>query len=144
MGKYRKAASRRAVVAATPWPTRWWRYHPATDFGAMEVAIVRVCIAKVEILGEPRWKAALSGDAASAIGMTLAMRSEQPTLPKFDLIATALAICACEGSAAACLVLSHVIRQLPGAGEQEARLATSWLVRAFRSVAERDRERGGR
>jgi hypothetical protein len=53
---------------------------------------------------------------------------------RFDLVMTALAVCAADGNAAACLVMSHILRKIPGAGKTEARIATSWLVRAFDKV----------
>jgi hypothetical protein len=61
---------------------------------------------------------------------------------KLDLAMTALVICDCEGSAAACVVLSNIIRRLPNSGEREARVATSWLMRAFRPFADRHLDRG--
>ena len=56
----------------------------------------------------------------------------------YDLIATALAICAAEGNAAACLVMSHVLRKVPRAGRAEARIATSWLTYPLREVLSRE------
>ncbi len=50
---------------------------------------------------------------------------------------TALVINACNGNATACVVLSNVIRRLPGAGKREARITISWLMRAFRPLANR-------
>lgn len=98
---------------------------------------MRIAASKVEIFGEARWRSAIEGDAACAIAIVLSMKPEDSSLHKFDLAMTALVIRACDGSAAACLVLAHVIRRLPGAGRREARLATSWLVRASRPLLDR-------
>jgi hypothetical protein len=56
---------------------------------------------------------------------------------RFDDAMTAVAVIALEGDAAACLVTSYAIRRLPRAGRAEARLATSWLVRAFEGLRTR-------
>jgi hypothetical protein len=41
---------------------------------------------------------------------------------------TALAIAGLGGSAAACLVMAKLVKQLPGSGEAQARIADSWAA----------------
>ncbi|MEH2539235.1 MULTISPECIES: hypothetical protein [unclassified Bradyrhizobium] len=117
-------------------PTAWWRSIGSKGFHKMALWEMRRSIEKVELLGEPRWRDAVAGDAAAAIGIVLSMRPEDSSRQKFDLAMTALVVCACGGSAAACIVLANVIRRLPSAGNAEARIATSWRVRAFRSLVD--------
>lgn len=79
-----------------------------------------------------RWRGARS--AAAAVGAVMRMAPAGFLDPKLDLAMTALVICAARGNAAACIVASNVIRRVPGAGHAEARVGTSWLVRAFRKA----------
>jgi hypothetical protein len=118
-------------------PTRWWRSIAAPNFHLMALGAMQAAIEKVEMLSEPRWSRAVAGDAASAVGMALAFDRMQASSGKFDLVMTALVICASEGDATACVVLSNIIRRLPNAGKREARVATSWLMQVFRPIAER-------
>ena len=123
-------------------PVTWWRSIAAPNFHVMALGAMQAAIEKVEMLGEPRWRDAVAGDAAAAIGMALLFDRQKASSGKFDLVMTALVINACDGDATACVVLSNVIRRLPGAGKREARIATSWLMRAFRPVADRIPSRG--
>jgi hypothetical protein len=118
-------------------PTRWWRSIAAPNFHAMALGAMQAVIEKVEMLGEPRWHDAVAGDATAAVAMALLFNRQKASPGKLDLVMTALVINACDGNATACVVLSNIIRRLPGAGEREARIATSWLMRAFRPVADR-------
>lgn len=127
----------RVPVAAGCSPITWWRSIAAPNFHLMALGAMRAAVEKVEMLGEPRWRAAIAGDATAAIGLALEMHRQDALRERFDLIMTSLVICACAGDAAACLVLSGAIRRLPSAGPREARLATSWLMKAFRPLAER-------
>lgn len=123
-------------------PTKWWRGIAAPNFHVMALGAMQAAIEKVEMLGEPRWRDAVAGDAAAAVGMALLFDHQKASPGKLDLVMTALVINACDGNATACVVLSNVIRRLPGAGKREARIATSWLMRAFRPVADRIPFRG--
>jgi hypothetical protein len=113
-------------------PTEWWRSIAAPNFHLMALGAMKAAIEKVEMLGEPRWRDAVAGDAAAAVGLALLFDPHKVSSGKLDLVMTALVICACEGNATACLVLSRIIRRLPNAGNSEARVATSWLMQAFR------------
>ena len=124
-------------IATASSPIRWWRSIAAPNFHAAALGAMRFAVERIEMVGEPRWRAAVAGDAAAAIGMALALSRDDSFRHKFDLVMTVLVLCACEGDATACLVLSTVIRRLPGAGAREARLATSWLVKSFRPLVAR-------
>lgn len=95
-------------------------------FTPMRSARCDFVASQVEFFGEPRWRAAVAGDAASAIGVALSMNPKGPFRQKFDLAMTALAACACEGSAAACVVVGNVILNLPRASDEESDLADAW------------------
>lgn len=129
-GPHEAPASRRSSLL-------WWRCVRAENFHEMALRDMRLSIAKVELFSEPRWQKAVTGDAAAAIGIALSMRPEDSFHQKFDVAMTALVVCAAEGNAAACIVLSNIIRRLPGAGRREVCIAISWLVRAFRPVLEK-------
>jgi len=107
-------------------PTRWWRHLRPSDFHPDAIRAMRFVASQVEFFGEPRWRAAVAGDAASAIGVALSMNPKGPFRQKFDLAMTALAACACEGSAAACVVVGNVILNLPRASDEESDLADAW------------------
>jgi hypothetical protein len=107
----------------------------------MALGAMKAAVEKVEMLGEPRWRDAVTGDAAAAVGMAILFDRQKATPGKLDLAMTALVICACEGNATACVVLSNIIRRLPNSGGREARVATSWLIRAFRPFADRHLDR---
>jgi hypothetical protein len=137
-------AERPAVATATKqhdlrWrpATQWWRLTPATAFDVVALREMRASLSKIDMLGEPRWKDAATGDAPASIHIALSTSAEESTEARYDLVMTALAVCAADGNAAACLVMSHILRKLPGAGKAEARIATSWLVRAFDKVLSR-------
>jgi hypothetical protein len=120
--------------------TQWWRLTSATTFDQIALREMRSSLSKIDMLGEPRWKDAATGDAAASIHIALCMRPEDSAEARYDLALTALAVCAADGNAAACLVMSHILRKIPGAGKSEARIATSWLVHAFSEVLSRRAE----
>jgi hypothetical protein len=123
--------------------TQLWRLTPATAFDVMALHEMRATLSTIAILEEPTWRSAAGGNAAAAIGLALRLNPARSTSIAYDLIVTALAICAAEGNAAACLVMSHVLRKIPGAGKAEARIATSWLVHGFSGVLSRRAETAG-
>ena len=122
-------------------PIRWWRLKAATGLEKRALRMMRAVFSKIEMLGEPQWKAAVKGDPAACIRISLNLRPENFADARFDLAMTALAICAADGNAAACLVMSHILRKIPGAGKAEARIATSWLTHAFGEVLSRRAEK---
>jgi hypothetical protein len=131
--------AKRAHTAAKPAtrPLTWWRTMRAEAFDAPTAAVMRETISTIAIIDEPTWRAAANGDAAAATGLALRLHPERAAPLAFDLVMTALAACAADGNATACLVMSRVLRRRRGAGKKEARIATSWLVRAFGKVLSR-------
>jgi hypothetical protein len=123
-------------------PLAWWRTMKAETFDATTAVVMREAISTIAIIGEPMWRAAANGDAAAATGLALRLHPDRATPIAFDLVMTAVVACAAEGNAAACLVMSRVVRRRRGAGKREARIATSWLVRTFASALERRHEGG--
>jgi hypothetical protein len=128
-----------AAPAAARTPIEWWRFKHADDFDGAVLGDLRTTVDTLDMLGEPRWRSAVGGDAASAIGIVFGMRPKDSCHARFDLAMTALVICAAAGDSSACLVVAHVLRQLPAAGKTEARIATSWLLKAFGKIADRRR-----
>jgi hypothetical protein len=118
-------------------PLGWWRTIPAEEFDPSRVKVLRAMLSTIAILDEPAWSSATDGDAVAAIGLALRLNPARSTSTAYDLIMTSLAICATEGNAAACLVMSHILRKIPGAGKTEARIATSWLAHAFNQLLDR-------
>jgi hypothetical protein len=118
-------------------PTQWWRVHFAQDFDARTVRLMRACIAKHEIRREPRWLEAATGDAAAAVGLALKYRPVHAH--EFDLVMTALTICAVRGSSAARVVMARVLRGLPDGAQAEVRIANSWLLLAYARRRDTDR-----
>jgi hypothetical protein len=124
-------------------PTGWWRSIAAPNFHPMALGAMKAAVEKVEMLAEPSRRDAVAGDTAAAVGMAILFDRQKAAPGKLDLVMTALVIiCACEGNATACVVVSNIIRRLPNSGEREARVATSWLMRAFRPFADRHLVRG--
>lgn len=123
--------------AAVPSPIEWWRFKYAGDFDGSTVADLRATVGTLDVPGEPRWTGAAAGDAASAIGIALRMQRNGRRQPDFNVGMTALVVCAAAGDTSACLVMAHILRRLPEAGVTEAKIATSWLVKAFGTIVSR-------
>lgn len=137
-------ASKRSRIPARRFtlPLAWWRTMTAETFDATTAVVLREAISAIAIIGEPMWRAAANGDAAAATGLALRLHPDRATPIAFDLVMTAVAACAAEGNAAACLVMSRMVRRRRGAGKKEARIATSWLVRTFASALDRPHDGG--
>ena len=115
----------------------WWRTIRAESFSSAAAVALRRAMANIAILGEPTWHEAAKGDAAAAV--RLALRLHSGTSPMiYDLVMTAVAACAADDNATACLIMPEALRQTPGAGRTEARLATSWLVRSLKNAAHKN------
>jgi hypothetical protein len=110
---------------------RLWRTVPADGFGPDHRAAVAECMRRTSSTIEA-WRAAIHGDAPSAIRLALRMERPSQITARTDLTMTVLLNCALNGSAGAALVLSHALRQMPLAGVLKRRLATSWLVNNLR------------
>jgi hypothetical protein len=110
---------------------RLWRTVPADGFGYDHRAAVAECVRRTSSTIEA-WRAAIHGDAPSAIRLALRMERPSQIAARTDLTMTVLLNCALNGSAGAALVLSHVLRQMPLDGVLKRRLATSWLANNLR------------
>jgi hypothetical protein len=121
-------------------PLAWWRTMRAEAFDAPTAVVMREAISTIATIDEPTWRAAANGDAAAATGLALRLHPDRATPLAFDLVMTAVAACAAEGDATACLVMSRVLRRRRGAGKKEARIATSWVVRTFAAALDSRRE----
>jgi hypothetical protein len=122
-----------AALAKEPYPCRLWRMIPADAFD--ESRRLAVCAYIVEF--SPRdveWRKAIAGDAACAVGIALRMEIPDDITYPVDARMTLLLYSALNGSAAAALVLAHLLRKMPLDAPMKNRLATSWLVRNFRIV----------
>ncbi|MDX3965510.1 MAG: hypothetical protein QHD01_02785 [Bradyrhizobium sp.] len=109
----------------------WWRTKPAEAFDEVTAEQLRQMLSTVAILEVPTWRAAAGGDCAAAVGLALRLNPQRVTINGLDLVMTALAACAARGDAAACLTMAHCMRRFFPKSKREARLGTSWLVRAF-------------
>jgi hypothetical protein len=133
-----KTSAARSEPATRP-AIAWWRTMRADRLDTHSAKALRDALATIAILDEPAWPAAVRGDPSAAIGLALRLNPQRSTETAYDLVMTAVAACAAEGSDAACLVMSHVLRHRPGASRHDARLATGWLVRCFEKTL-RNRE----
>lgn len=121
-------------------PTRWWRLLPPSGFHPDAIRAMRSVASQVEFFGEPRWRAAVAGDADRAIAIVLSMNPNGPFRQNFDVAMTALAACGCDGSAAACVLAGNVILNLPRAGDRESDLADAWARRAVAILRRPERD----
>ena len=112
----------------TTYPFRLWRMVPAEDFDQSRRFGVGAHIAKCAI-GDVEWRRAIAGDATCAIRIALRMEVPDEITYPVDATMTLLAYSALNGSAAAALVLRHLLRRMPIEGPLRDRLAKSWLVR---------------
>jgi hypothetical protein len=122
-----------AALAKAPYPCRLWRMIPADAFD--ESRRLAVCAYIVEF--SPRdieWRKAIAGDAACAVRIALRMEIPDEVTYPVDARMSLLLYSALQGSAAAALVLAHLLRRMPLDGPLKNRLATSWLVRDLPDV----------
>ncbi|MBR1133287.1 hypothetical protein [Bradyrhizobium iriomotense] len=135
---YRSGDDAGAYVHCGSWAEglKLWRTVPADGFGRTERAAVADCMRRTSTTIEV-WRAAVDGDAPSAIRLALRMERPHSITPPTDVTMTVLLNAALSGSAGAALVLSHVIRQMPLDAVERRRLATSWLAHNIRRIAPR-------
>ena len=79
-----------------------------------------------------KWRGAIAGDAACAVGIALRMKIPDKINYPVDARMTMPTHTALNGSAGAALILAHILRQMPLDPKLKNRLATSWLVRNLR------------
>jgi hypothetical protein len=117
-----------AALAKEPYPCRLWRMIPADAFN--ESHRLAVCAYIVEF--SPRdieWRRAIAGDAACAVRIALRMKIPDEVTYPVDARMSLLLYSAFNGSAAAALVLAHLLRKMPLDPPLKNQLAASWLVR---------------
>lgn len=122
----RTAKSRRRPISAG---SALWREKSAHEIGPTDLVAASALLRKTSLFRVAKWDAARAGSAADAIAVAVAEWPLTAVTPRIDVIMTALMYCAMTGSAAAAVVMSHVLRQIPEAGKRHKRLATSWLAR---------------
>jgi hypothetical protein len=124
-----------AYTHCGPWADglRLWRTVPADEFGHAERAAVAECMRRTFSTIEV-WRAAIEGDAPSAIRLALRMERPRAVTASTDVTMTVLLNAALSGSAGAALVLSHALRQMPLDDVKRRRLATSWLAHNIRQA----------
>jgi hypothetical protein len=110
-----------------------WREKNAQQFDDTDLAAVRGILAKAVLMNEPKWAEARTGNAADAIALAVAEWPITVLTSRVDLIMTAVLLAAMT-SAAAAVVLAHVVRQLPGGTKHHKRIAASWLARNLRAA----------
>jgi hypothetical protein len=134
-GKKQKKLSETAeALSLVHWPHQLWRTIPADAFDEHR---------RLQVLGHvgeylttiKEWKEAIAGDAACAVRIALQIHIPDDRISyPVDARMTLLLHCALNGSAAAALVLAHLLRKMPLDNAHKNQLATSWLVRNFRAL----------
>jgi hypothetical protein len=122
-----------AALATNPQPFKLWRTFPAEAFSEAR---------RLEVMGHvglhmaniKEWKDAVAGDAACAVRIALHMEIPDEVTYPVDARMTLLLYSALNGSAAAALVLAHLLRKMPLDGPMKNGLATSWLARNLRTA----------
>lgn len=118
-----------AGAGCSEWPHAHllWRTVPAHDFDPTRRAAVADCMRHTSSTIDV-WRKAVSGDAASAMGLALRMEIPSEIAARHDFVMTVLLHNALRRSAGAALVLSHLLRRMPIDSVLRRRLATSWLA----------------
>lgn len=89
-----------------------WRYPESIPNDAIPVARLRAALQATTLLGEPLWPAAVAGDIAELVGITLrAVHKNRPTPLTVDLIGTALLLSTLDGNTTAEVALHHLRRK---------------------------------
>jgi hypothetical protein len=109
-----------------PWSS--WRTRRAEQFDAAEENTIRHLLAKTALLDKPKWRDAVGGDVAAAISIAVSFLPIDKLTVQIDIAMTALVNHAIEGDNAAAIVLSNILRNLPGSRPLHRRIATSWFV----------------
>ncbi len=97
--------------------------------GPRDVAQLRRAMRDLQIIGEPGWSAAVSGDAAEAIGIAIRMAFKTPCAePVIDLVMSAVLGAAIEGDDGARHFVTHMLRKRDAVDPLAERLAASWIA----------------
>jgi len=124
------AAARRAGTRRAPArnPLTAWRTVRAGKFTSEDLVAIKEMLSKTALLGDPRWDEAVAGDVPSAVAVAVSFLPIDVITLQVDLALTALVRFAIEGDPAAAIVLSNILRNLPGGRAGHRRIATSWFV----------------
>jgi hypothetical protein len=137
-----------AKASIRPWPftaqdappLAWWRILPADHFRDAEHLLVRATLDRLVVMnGNRKWRDALSGDAAAAVGIVIALMPIEQTTLEVDIAMTAVLLCALKHNAAAELVLTVVLDRTALDHPFAAQLAESWRARKWRHLSDRQR-----
>jgi hypothetical protein len=115
-------------------PLSCWRTLPADQFSNTRTVAIRKSLAAIHLLDEPCWRAALAGDDAAAVGVAVKLMPVERITCRTDMVMSALCLSALHGSAAACLVLGHILKQVGAIEPAAKRCAASWFGRQFASL----------
>jgi hypothetical protein len=110
-------------------PLQWWRTAPVTALTNDMLEAATCTLSRFTILGEPDWRAAVAGEATTAVGIALrATKNADAPTSRVDLAMTALLRPAFKGNAGAALVMAAIINRMVAGAEGQV-LATLWLER---------------
>jgi hypothetical protein len=113
-------------------PLIWWRTRMADDFSRSDVAPLRAALKGTRITFEPRWSAAVRGDAAAAIGIAVRQLRNHPAgVREIDLALSATVACAIERDAASPMLISWALNLRSMIDPRYRALSDSWLVVDF-------------
>lgn len=116
----------RAIDLSVVPPLHWWRQLSADAFTSAHVAVLRRSISGITIMNEPRWRDAVRGDSAAAIGIALRTAKRRCAQnPALDLVMSAVLLVALADEPAARCVLTTMINRY-SREKGTARRAASW------------------
>jgi hypothetical protein len=113
-------------------PLVWWRTRMADDFSRSDLAPLRGALKGTQINFEPRWSAAVRGDAATAIGIAVRQIKIHPKgAREIDLALCATVACAIQRDAASPILISWALNLRSVIDPRYRALSDSWLVVDF-------------
>ncbi|MBC9879929.1 hypothetical protein G8O24_21545 [Bradyrhizobium sp. INPA01-394B] len=104
----------------------YWRSLPAQAFDTPQRADVHELLRSLSSTS-PEWRAAIAGDAPSAIGIALRFWPLHTVCPITDVVMTILLAAALKDAAAAS-VLSTSLKQIPISHRRRTTLSKSWVL----------------
>jgi hypothetical protein len=111
-------------------PLTWWRILPPHLLGEAERLRVDEALNGLAVFGGGQdLAAALNGDPAAAISVTLSLVPLRAVTLKADIAMTALLSYALHGDSAAVLVLSHILGRAQWEDPRAVNLGVAWLDR---------------
>lgn len=111
-------------------PFGWWRMRDPVSFNARDLTILRKILLRTPFAAEPDWHRAITGDAATAIGIAAhQMLSRSIAAPEIDLSVTAVLACALESDAASRVLISSALRRRAKIDPTCKCLSEKWLGR---------------